>query len=147
MWGQFVGTMSGGQKQHITLAWAADSQANLYMLDLPLSAIDMHTCQLIFNHCIQDMMVRSGGHSSVGHTPGRVGFNVGSPSDHGRWQDCVQMTSTPAVESSICFQAFKVKGLIFAIRRQDAEANPAEVVPYWFCPKSAQVHQRSFLKH
>lgn len=42
-------------------ARAAYSRADLYVLDSPLSAVDMYTCQHIFKHCIQDMMLASGG--------------------------------------------------------------------------------------
>ena len=52
-------TLSGGQKQRIALARAAYSRAKLYVLDSPLSAVDMYTCQHIFKYCIQGLM--SGG--------------------------------------------------------------------------------------
>jgi ABC-type dipeptide/oligopeptide/nickel transport system ATPase subunit len=52
---------SGGQKQRIALARAADSRVNLYVLDSPLSAVDMYTCQYIFKHSIQEMKIGSGG--------------------------------------------------------------------------------------
>jgi ABC-type multidrug transport system fused ATPase/permease subunit len=55
--GERGGNLSGGQKQRIALARAAYSRANLYVLDSPLSAVDMYTCQHIFKHCIQDMMI------------------------------------------------------------------------------------------
>eukprot|EP00544_Gedaniella_sp_CCMP2646_P003026 CAMPEP_0202506972 /NCGR_PEP_ID=MMETSP1361-20130828/51477_1 /ASSEMBLY_ACC=CAM_ASM_000849 /TAXON_ID=210615 /ORGANISM="Staurosira complex sp., Strain CCMP2646" /LENGTH=1297 /DNA_ID=CAMNT_0049141063 /DNA_START=1584 /DNA_END=5477 /DNA_ORIENTATION=+ len=59
--GERGGNLSGGQKQRIALARAAYSRANLYVLDSPLSAVDMYTCQHIFKYCIQDMMIGSGG--------------------------------------------------------------------------------------
>jgi len=59
--GERGGNLSGGQKQRIALARAAYSRADLYVLDSPLSAVDMYTCQHIFKHCIQDMMLASGG--------------------------------------------------------------------------------------
>lgn len=59
--GERGGNLSGGQKQRIALARAAYSQVELYVLDSPLSAVDMYTCQHIFKHCIQDMMIAGGG--------------------------------------------------------------------------------------
>ena len=53
--------LSVGQAQRIALARAAYSRADLYVLDSPLSAVDMYTCQHIFKHCIQDLMIASGG--------------------------------------------------------------------------------------
>jgi len=59
--GERGGNLSGGQKQRIALARAAYSGAKLYVLDSPLSAVDMYTCQHIFKYCIQDLMIASGG--------------------------------------------------------------------------------------
>jgi ABC-type multidrug transport system fused ATPase/permease subunit len=59
--GERGGNLSGGQKQRIALARAAYSKADLYVLDSPLSAVDMYTCQHIFKYCIQDLMLASGG--------------------------------------------------------------------------------------
>lgn len=59
--GERGGNLSGGQKQRIALARAAYSRAEMYVLDSPLSAVDMYTCQHIFKHCIQDMMIGGGG--------------------------------------------------------------------------------------
>jgi ABC-type multidrug transport system fused ATPase/permease subunit/HSP20 family molecular chaperone IbpA len=62
MWiGERGGNLSGGQKQRIALARAAYSRADLYVLDSPLSAVDMYTCQHIFQYCIQDLMIAGGG--------------------------------------------------------------------------------------
>jgi ABC-type multidrug transport system fused ATPase/permease subunit len=58
--GERGGNLSGGQKQRIALARAAYSQADVNVLDSPLSAVDMHTCQHIFKYCIQDMMLARG---------------------------------------------------------------------------------------
>ena len=58
--GERGGNLSGGQKQRIALARAAYSQADVNVLDSPLSAVDMHTCQHIFRHCIRDMMLGRG---------------------------------------------------------------------------------------
>jgi ATP-binding cassette, subfamily C (CFTR/MRP), member 1 len=59
--GERGGNLSGGQKQRIALARAAYSKASLYVLDSPLSAVDMYTCQHIFKFCIQDIMIAGGG--------------------------------------------------------------------------------------
>jgi ATP-binding cassette, subfamily C (CFTR/MRP), member 1 len=59
--GERGGNLSGGQKQRIALARAAYSRADLYVLDSPLSAVDMYTCQHIFKHCIKEMMIGGGG--------------------------------------------------------------------------------------
>ena len=59
--GERGGNLSGGQKQRIALARAAYSGASLYVLDSPLSAVDMYSCQHIFKHCIQGIMIRNGG--------------------------------------------------------------------------------------
>jgi ATP-binding cassette, subfamily C (CFTR/MRP), member 1 len=59
--GERGGNLSGGQKQRIALARAAYSGASLYVLDSPLSAVDMYSCQHIFKHCIQGIMIQGGG--------------------------------------------------------------------------------------
>jgi ABC-type multidrug transport system fused ATPase/permease subunit len=59
--GERGGNLSGGQKQRIALARAAYSKADLYVLDSPLSAVDMYTCQHIFKYCIKDLMLGGGG--------------------------------------------------------------------------------------
>ena len=59
--GERGGNLSGGQKQRIALARAAYSRADLYVLDSPLSAVDMYTCQHIFKYCIQGLMSGGGG--------------------------------------------------------------------------------------
>ena len=44
--------LSGGQKQRISLARSVYSKADIYLLDDPLSAVDAHVGQHIFNHVI-----------------------------------------------------------------------------------------------
>jgi ABC-type Mn2+/Zn2+ transport system ATPase subunit len=46
--------------QRIALARACYSQNDVVVLDSPLSAVDMHTGQHIFKHCIQEMMIANG---------------------------------------------------------------------------------------
>ena len=45
--------LSGGQKQRLSLARAIYSDQNLYLLDDPLSAVDVHVGIHIFENCIQ----------------------------------------------------------------------------------------------
>ncbi|XP_009759196.1 ABC transporter C family member 8 isoform X2 [Nicotiana sylvestris] len=44
--------MSGGQKQRIQLARAVYSDADIYILDDPFSAVDAHTASTLFNDCV-----------------------------------------------------------------------------------------------
>ncbi|KAF6040171.1 hypothetical protein EB796_001523 [Bugula neritina] len=48
--------LSGGQKQRISLARAAYSDADLFLLDDPLSAVDAHVGQHLFTHCLKDLL-------------------------------------------------------------------------------------------
>lgn len=44
--------LSGGQKQRISLARAVYQNADVYLLDDPLSAVDSHVGKHIFEHVI-----------------------------------------------------------------------------------------------
>ncbi|RAL42397.1 hypothetical protein DM860_017577 [Cuscuta australis] len=44
--------MSGGQKQRIQLARAVYSDADIYLLDDPFSAVDAHTASSLFHECV-----------------------------------------------------------------------------------------------
>lgn len=44
--------ISGGQKARISLARAVYSNADIYLLDDPLSAVDPEVANAIFNECI-----------------------------------------------------------------------------------------------
>lgn len=48
--------LSGGQKQRISLARAVYADADFYIMDDPLSAVDVHVGRHIFDHCISGML-------------------------------------------------------------------------------------------
>ncbi|XP_072048673.1 ATP-binding cassette sub-family C member 5-like [Amphiura filiformis] len=52
--------LSGGQKQRVSMARALYSNADVYLLDDPLSAVDTQVGQHIFRHCIKDALQGNG---------------------------------------------------------------------------------------
>ncbi|EFA82194.1 hypothetical protein PPL_04616 [Heterostelium album PN500] len=48
--------LSGGQRQRISLARCLYSNADAYVMDEPLSAVDAEVGKHLFDHCIQEMM-------------------------------------------------------------------------------------------
>lgn len=48
--------LSGGQKQRIQLARAIYSDADVYFLDDPFSAVDAHTCAHLFKRCLMQRL-------------------------------------------------------------------------------------------
>ena len=44
---------SGGQKQRVNLARAVYADADIYLMDDPLSAVDAKVGQHIFQHCVR----------------------------------------------------------------------------------------------
>jgi ATP-binding cassette subfamily C (CFTR/MRP) protein 1 len=50
-------TISGGQKQRVSLARACyDDDAQVILLDDPLSAVDAHVARHLWQHCINGML-------------------------------------------------------------------------------------------
>lgn len=49
--------LSGGQKQRIALARAVYSDADFYIMDDPLSAVDVHVGRHIFDNCISGVQL------------------------------------------------------------------------------------------
>lgn len=49
-------TLSGGQKARLSLARCVYSEADVYLLDDPLSAVDPHVGRKLFTECIQDFL-------------------------------------------------------------------------------------------
>ena len=48
--------LSGGQRARVSLARAVYVDADLYLLDDPLSAVDVKVGQQIFEKCIKDLL-------------------------------------------------------------------------------------------
>lgn len=52
-------TLSGGQKQRVSLARCIYSQADVVILDDPLSAVDAHVGAFLQKHCIEGALAQS----------------------------------------------------------------------------------------
>lgn len=51
--GERGANLSGGQKQRVNVARAVYSDSDVYLLDDPLSALDVRVSKEIFHNCIQ----------------------------------------------------------------------------------------------
>lgn len=55
--GERGANLSGGQRQRIAIARAIYSDAKLFILDDPLSALDAHVARAVFENAIQKLLV------------------------------------------------------------------------------------------
>lgn len=90
--------LSGGQKQRVSLARAAYQDADVYLLDDPLSAVDAHVDQHLWNHLIGPMgllktktrlLVTHGVHH-LEHVDQIVVFKDGTISETGHYQELME---------------------------------------------------------
>ena len=49
-------TLSGGQKARVSIARAAYANADVVLLDDPLSAVDAHVAEVLFNECVRGLL-------------------------------------------------------------------------------------------
>lgn len=71
-------TLSGGQKQRVSLARAVYSKATFVLLDDCLLAVDAHTAQWIYTHCITGLLM-------AGRTCVLVSHNVALATKSAKW--------------------------------------------------------------
>ncbi|KAG0019209.1 hypothetical protein BGZ82_000216, partial [Podila clonocystis] len=90
--------LSGGQKQRVSLARAAYQDADIYLLDDPLSAVDAHVDQHLWNHLIGSkgllkaktrLLVTHGVHH-LEYVDQIVVFKDGTISETGQYQELLE---------------------------------------------------------
>lgn len=67
--------LSGGQKQRVSLARAVYSNADIYILDDPLSAVDAHVGKYLFEHVLgpKGLLQKKVSTHTLHPTPGQAG--------------------------------------------------------------------------
>ncbi|KAM8806261.1 ATP-binding cassette sub-family C member 2 [Eudromia elegans] len=85
--------LSGGQKQRVSLARAVYSNADVYLLDDPLSAVDAHVAKYLFEHVLgpkgllqkKTRILVTHGVSFLPHVDSIVVLVAGAVSEHGSY--------------------------------------------------------------
>ena len=118
--------LSGGQKQRVSMARAVYSDANLFFLDDPLSAVDSHVGRHIFDHVIGPKGVLGGktrvlvthGVTFLPQTDHIIVLKDGRVSEQGSYQDLVEQKGA--------FAAFLEEYMAEGAEEEDEEKGPIE---------------------
>ncbi|PNF26824.1 hypothetical protein B7P43_G17385 [Cryptotermes secundus] len=103
-------TLSGGQRARISLARAVYKQAEIYLLDDPLSAVDAHVGRHLFNDCICDFL------------QGKTRLLVTHQLQYLQAADNIVILNNGMVEATGAYNELHVSGLSFA-KQLDLEVN------------------------